>query len=122
VRCDNSLAASVRADRDALKQVLLILLDNAIKHTPPQGRITLETALVENRVLIRLRDTGPGITPEALPHIFERFYRVETSRTSTGTGLGLAIAKELMEAQGGTLIVESQLGQGSVFTLSLPQS
>lgn len=122
VRCDNALAATIRADRDALKQVLLILLDNAIKYTPPQGRITLESALAENRVLIRIRDTGPGIPPEALPHIFERFYRVEMSRTSAGTGLGLAIAKDLMEAQGGTLTVESQVGRGSVFTLSLAQS
>jgi signal transduction histidine kinase len=102
--------------------VLLILLYNAIKYTPSQGRITVETALVENRILIRIRDTGPGIPAAALPHIFERFYRVETSRTSSGTGLGLAIARELMEAQGGTIMVESQLGQGSVFTVSLPQT
>lgn len=122
VRCDNTLAVTVSADRDALKQVLLILLDNAIKYTPPHGRITLATALAEQRILIHIRDTGPGIPPAALPHIFERFYRVETSRTSAGTGLGLAIAKELLEVQGGAVTVESQLGQGSVFTVSLPQT
>lgn len=122
VGCDNNLAVTVNANRDALKQVLLILLDNAIKYTPPQGRITLATTLAEKRLLIHIRDTGPGIPPTALPHIFERFYRVETSRTSAGTGLGLAIAKELLEVQGGTVMVESQWGQGSVFTVSLPQA
>ncbi len=120
VQCDNVRAVTVTADRDTLKQALLILLDNAIKYTPAHGRITLATALAEKRIVIHIRDTGPGIPPAALPHLFERFYRVETSRTSAGTGLGLAIAKELMEAQGGTIKVESRLGSGSVFTVSLP--
>lgn len=120
VQCENSLPGTITADRDALKQVLLIFLDNAIKYTPTRGQITLATTLAEQRLLIHIRDTGPGIPPAALPHIFERFYRVETSRTSAGTGLGLAIAKELIEAQSGMVTVESQLGRGSVFTVSLP--
>lgn len=120
VQCEPTVSATITADRDALKQVLLILLDNAIKYTPPHGQITLATALADQRLLIHIRDTGPGIPPEARPHLFERFYRVETSRTSAGTGLGLAIAKELIEAQGGAVSVASQVGQGSVFTVSLP--
>jgi signal transduction histidine kinase len=120
VHCENALAVAVLADRDALKQVLLILVDNALKYTPPHGSITLATALADGRALIRVRDTGPGIPPKALPHLFERFYRVEASRTSAGTGLGLAIAKELIDAQGGVITVESEPGQGSVFTVSLP--
>ena len=67
-----------------------------------------------------MRDSGPGIAAEALPHIFERFYRGQASRTGRGAGLGLAIARELIEAQGGTITAESQAGQGSVFTVTLP--
>ncbi len=70
--------------------------------------------------MFSVRDSGPGIAPEALPHIFERFYRGQVSRTGRGAGLGLSIAKELVEAQGGTLKVESELGQGTVFTMTLP--
>jgi len=69
---------------------------------------------------LRVRDTGPGITPDALPHIFERFYRSDESRTGSGAGLGLAIAKELVEAQHGQISVESKIGQGSTFTVTLP--
>ncbi len=119
IRCENVLEVSILGDRDALKQVLLILLDNALKYTPPHGAITIATA-ADGRVAIHIRDTGQGIPPDALPHIFERFYRVETSRTRVGAGLGLAIAKELVEAQDGALTVESQLGQGSQFTVTLP--
>jgi signal transduction histidine kinase len=120
IHCENALDVSVMADRDALKQVLLILLDNAIKYTPPQGTITIETRISGENVAIRVRDTGPGIPASALPHIFKRFYRVEAARTSAGAGLGLAIAKELVEAQGGTITVASQAGHGSVFTVTLP--
>jgi signal transduction histidine kinase len=122
IHCDNALDVAALGDRDALKQVLLILLDNALKYTPPQGTITIATALAEGRAAVRVRDTGPGIDPAALPHIFERFYRVEPARTSAGAGLGLAIAEELIEAQGGTITVESRVGQGSVFTVTLPRA
>ncbi|MGH2520923.1 MAG: ATP-binding protein [Anaerolineales bacterium] len=121
IHCENESDVVVVGDRDVLKQVLLILLDNALKYTPPRGTITLATAAADGRVAIRVRDTGPGIPPVALPHIFERFYRVEMARTSAGAGLGLAIAKELVEAQGGTITVESQVGRGSTFTVTLPK-
>jgi signal transduction histidine kinase len=120
VECDNALNAAVVGDRDAIKQVLLILLDNALKYTPARGTITIVTALADGQVTISVRDTGPGIAPDALPHIFERFYRSDASRTGAGAGLGLAIAKELIEAQRGAIRVESRLGQGSVFTVTLP--
>jgi len=69
-----------------------------------------------------VQDTGVGIAPDALPHIFERFYRGQVSRSGRGTGLGLSIAKELVETQEGTITVESRVGQGSVFTVTLPQA
>jgi two-component system OmpR family sensor kinase len=115
-------AVMVLADRDALKQVLLILLDNALVHTPTGATISVTTALSAPRVAIQIRDTGPGIAPNLLPHIFERFYRGDASRSGGGAGLGLSIAKELIEAQDGTIAVESQIGQGSVFTVTLPQA
>lgn len=122
IKCENVLDTAILGDRDALKQVLLILLDNAVKFTPLHGTITISTAEADGRIAIHVRDTGQGIPPAALAHIFERFYRVETSRTRAGAGLGLAIAKELIEAQGGTITVESQWGKGSQFTVRLPQA
>ena len=121
IQCANQLDAAVIGNRDALKQVLLILLDNALKYTPPQGTITVATALDGDRVTISVRDTGPGIAPAALSQIFERFYRGDSARTGQGTGLGLAIARALVEAQRGTLSVESSPDKGSVFTVSLPR-
>jgi two-component system, OmpR family, sensor kinase len=121
IACSNSLDVSIQGDRDALRQVLLILIDNAIKYTPVRGTVTITTDTVDHSVMINVRDTGSGIAPSVLPHIFERFYRVETSRTSKGTGLGLSIAKELVEAQGGQISVESEEGKGSAFILKLPR-
>jgi signal transduction histidine kinase len=120
IECGAVPDVAVMGDRDAIKQVLLILLDNALKYTPPRGSITLAVSVAGDRAAISLRDTGKGITPEALPHIFERFYRSDTSRSGDGAGLGLAIAKELVEVQHGTITVESQVGQGSTFTVMLP--
>jgi signal transduction histidine kinase len=112
----------VRGDLGRLRQVMLILLDNAVKHTPPGGRITvsLQSAHGWNRVSVS--DTGEGIAAEHLPQIFERFYRVDKarSRADGGAGLGLAIARELVEIQGGRITVESVLGQSSTFTIWLP--
>ncbi|HEY7023031.1 MAG TPA: HAMP domain-containing sensor histidine kinase [Ktedonobacterales bacterium] len=116
----------VRADADRLRQVLLNILDNAIKHTPATGSIRLSAhpaagAMVE----IGARDTGSGIPAEALPHIFERFYRADPARArasqrSGGTGLGLAIAKGLIEAQGGAISITSTVGVGTTVTIRLP--
>jgi two-component system OmpR family sensor kinase len=122
IRCESAPDVRVLGDRDALKQVLLILLDNALVHTSPDTKVEMTVAISDGRVAISVRDTGPGIAPEALPHIFERFYQGRVSRSGTGAGLGLSIAKELIEAQGGTISVESQVGRGSVFTVTLPQA
>ena len=120
IRCNTSSETEIRGDRDALKQVLLILVDNAVAHTPAGTAVILTAATAGEQVCLSVTDHGPGIAADVLPHIFERFYRGETSRTGGGAGLWLAIAKELIEAQGGALTVESQPGQGSVFTITLP--
>jgi len=118
--CEDVPAVSVMGDQDAIKQFLLILLDNALKFTPQDGTIAIGVTTADRLVAIRIRDTGPGIAPETLPHIFERFYRSDESRTGSGAGLGLAIAQELTEAQHGQISVESEIGRGSTFTVSLP--
>lgn len=121
IQIDDLPDVSVWADRDALKQVLLILLDNARMHTPAHATIRVSASLDAQTIAITIADTGPGIPPQVLPHIFERFYRGDPSRHSSGTGLGLAIAKELVEAHGGTITVQSTVGEGSAFTLRLPR-
>ncbi len=121
ILCESLSDAQVLGDRDALKQVFLILFDNALMHTSPGATIEVTAVTAEGRVMISVRDTGPGIAPDVLPHIFERFYRGQVSRSGKGAGLGLSIAKELIEAQDGSITVESQVGQGSVFTVTLPQ-
>lgn len=120
IHCEAPADVLVQGDRDALKQVLLILVDNALVHTPAGTPVALTVSTAATQVVFSVRDSGPGIAPEVLPHIFERFYRGQASRTGGGAGLGLSIAKDLIEAQGGMLTVESQLGQGTVFTAALP--
>jgi signal transduction histidine kinase len=122
ILCESLPDAQVLGDRDTLKQVFLILLDNAIMHTSPGATVGMTAVVAEGRVAISVRDNGAGIAPDVLPHIFERFYRSQVSRSGIGTGLGLSIAKELVEAQEGTISVESKIGQGSVFTVTLPQA
>jgi signal transduction histidine kinase len=112
----------ILGDRDALKQVPLILLDNALVRTSPGATVGITVTTAEGYVAISVRDTGAGIAPYVLPHIFERFYRGQVSRSGIGTGLGLSIAKELVEVQDGTITVESKIGQGRVFTVTLPQA
>lgn len=113
---------AVLGDRDALTQVLLVLLDNACKFTPPDGTVAVTTAIEGDRVAIAVRDTGQGIPLDALPHVFDRFYQGDISRTGTGAGLGLAIARALVEGQGGAIAVESCAGAGSAFTVTLPRA
>jgi len=120
ITCDAVPDVAVLADRDALKQVLLILLDNALKHTG--GDVTVSARADHKRVMLSVRDQGPGIEPERLPQIFERFSRGAGAASGSNLGLGLAIAKSLVEAQSGAITVESQVGQGSTFTVSLPQA
>ena len=122
IQCDLPPDVLVLGDRDALKQVFLILLDNALTHTSPGATVEMTAAAAEGRVAIHVRDTGAGITPDVLPHIFERFYRGQVSRSGASTGLGLSIARELIEAQEGTITVKSRVGQGSLFTVMLPQA
>ncbi|HEX9076184.1 MAG TPA: HAMP domain-containing sensor histidine kinase, partial [Anaerolineae bacterium] len=116
-------AAYARGDPDRVSQVLRNLLGNALRHTPPDGTITVSMqANSDNEIRISVVDTGEGIAPEDVPHVFDRFYRADKSRSRKGggTGLGLAIAKAWVEAMGGTICVESELGRGSCFSFTLP--
>jgi two-component system phosphate regulon sensor histidine kinase PhoR len=114
----------VFADEDRLEQVLTNLVDNALKYTPPGGRIEVQLAAVNGEVEVAVHDTGRGIGPEDLPHVFERFYRSDRSRTrsSGGTGLGLAIAKHIVEAHGGRISVSSRPNEGTTFTVRMPRN
>jgi signal transduction histidine kinase len=111
----------VEGDEDRLKQLLLNLVDNALRYASPGGSVTLDLVRNGASAVLRVRDTGPGIPPEHLPHIFDRFYRVDQprSRQRGGTGLGLAICKWVAEAHGGRIEVASQVGLGSTFTVTL---
>jgi signal transduction histidine kinase len=121
VVCRPCVDVDIAGDKEALKQILLILLDNAIKHTPPDATITLSSQVADGHVTISIEDNGPGIEPERLPHIFDRFYRGDDARTEGGTGLGLSIAKELTEAQNGAIAIRSEVARGTVFTLTFPK-
>jgi two-component system OmpR family sensor kinase/two-component system sensor histidine kinase BaeS len=109
-------------DEQRLNQVLFNLISNALRHTQPGGTISTEIEVMEDHVVIRVQDTGSGIPQEELPHVFERFYRADHSRTRTtgGSGLGLTIAKQIVEMHGGQIFVQSWLGAGSSFGFSLP--
>lgn len=111
-----------KIDRRRMEQVMHNLLDNSIRYTEAGGRIILTVSATKTQAIIRVSDTGIGIPPEDLPHIWERFYRVEKSRSREhgGTGLGLAIVKLIVEHHGGEIHVESEMGQGTQFTLNLP--
>ncbi len=113
----------VSGDRDRLKQVLLNLVGNALQYTPAGGQVTLALRKTGERAQLVVTDTGPGISPQDLPHIFERFYRGEKSRkrsSSTGFGLGLSIAYWIIHNHGGTIEVTSQEGKGTTFCVWLP--
>ncbi len=113
----------VRADADRTVQVLTNLLDNALKFTPAGGTVTVSASEQRGRVLIAVADTGPGIPEAELPHVFDRFYKVDRARAGSrgGAGLGLAIAKRLVEAQGGIIMAESREGHGARFVVALPK-
>jgi heavy metal sensor kinase len=112
----------LNADEDLILQLMLNLLDNSVKYTPSGGAIEVSLRAAGSHAEVSVADTGPGIAPEHLPHIFDRFYRVDKARTRAegGAGLGLSISRWIAEAHGGTLRVESTPGRGSKFTLSLP--
>ncbi len=113
---------TVLGDSDRLKQLLLNLTDNAIKYTPVGGQVSLSLSKKAGWAHVEVADTGIGIPPENLPHIFERFYRVEKARTRAqgGSGLGLSIAKWIAQAHGGAVRVVSKVGEGTTFTVTLP--
>jgi signal transduction histidine kinase len=113
----------VNGDRDRLKQVFINLVANAIQYTPQGGEVFLSLEKIGEQARVICRDTGPGIPAEDLPHIFERFYRAEKSRTrreTTGFGLGLSIANWIVERHGGRIEVNSQEGKGTTFAIWLP--
>jgi len=112
----------IEVDKSRIQQVIHNLLSNAIKYTPSGGVVTLAAHMTDSLVKIDVADTGLGIPEKDLPHIFEQFYRINTieHRESKGTGLGLTVAKGIVEQHGGQITVSSQVGQGSLFTVSLP--
>ena len=112
----------IEADPDRLAQVFVNLIDNALRHTPTDGRVIIELDAQGSDAVIRVRDSGVGIPYRDLPHIFERFYVVDRSRTreTGGAGLGLAIVKGIVEAHGGSIAAESMLGSGTTFTIRIP--
>ncbi len=112
----------VSADPERMIQVLGNLVGNALRYTPPGGCIVLSARRRSAMVAMTVQDHGPGIPPDVLPHIFDRFYRGDSARSQQDaeSGLGLAIAKSITEAHGGKIEVQSELGQGSAFTVLLP--
>jgi signal transduction histidine kinase len=110
------------ADPERVGQVLRNLLHNAMTHTPPGGRITVDAQVRDKAILVRVQDTGSGIAPGDLPQIFDRFFRADRSRARAtgGAGLGLAIVRQLVELHGGQVWAESTLGAGSTFSFTLP--
>jgi two-component system phosphate regulon sensor histidine kinase PhoR len=122
-RVEGAGAPPARADRRSLEQILLNLLDNAVKYTEPGGAITVRVESRGAQVRVEVEDTGIGIPRADLPRIFERFYRVDKARSRElgGTGLGLSIVKHLVQAQGGEVDVESELGRGTRVSFTLPR-
>jgi signal transduction histidine kinase len=117
-------SASVLADPEKLQQIVINLLGNAVKFTESGGTITLSSQFVGNCIEIRVADTGPGISPEKLDRIFDPFVQAERrlNQPVQGVGLGLAISQDLAQAMDGKITVESVVGEGSTFTLSLPRA
>ena len=113
---------SVQSDKGRIRQVIVNIVHNAIKFTSPGGKITVVTGADDDSVTVSVSDTGAGIADSDLPHVFERFYKGDRARAGGGgTGMGLAIAKHVVEAHGGTIWAQSEEGQGSTFSFSLPR-
>jgi signal transduction histidine kinase len=113
-------AVWVRGDAGKLRQLLLIMLDNALKHTREGDRITVKVEHQDHEARLLVRDTGPGVAPDDLPHLFDRFYRADRARASGGTGLGLAIAQWITHAHGGHIGAANAPDGGALFTVTLP--
>jgi len=112
----------VRGNPDRIEQVLIILVDNALKYTPAGGRISISVDWNDSQVRISVSDTGIGIAPDDIEHVFERFYKADKAHQQPGTGLGLAIAREILSQMGQTISVKSEPGQGATFTFTLARS
>jgi len=119
VECNDEIS-NLRADPSRLEQVLVNLIHNAVKFTRPGGKVILFAEPAEGAVQFAVEDTGIGIPSDDLPRIFERFYRVDKSRSGSGTGLGLSIARHIVEAHGGKIWADSVEGQGSTFFFTIP--
>ena len=115
-------SAKTVGDPERLAQVITNLLSNAIHYNSNGGKIHVRTKQENGSATIEVEDNSDGISPEDLPHIFDRFYRAEKSRTSGRTGLGLSICKAIIEAHGGKIEVRSELGKGTRFTVTLPEA
>src|SRR5438477_9624128 len=120
--CNGAEAVEVDADPARLKQIVVNLLDNAIKYTPESGRVSISVMKQGGRAVFEIADTGIGISPDDLPHVFERFYRADKTRSRQmgGTGLGLSIVRSICLAHGGHITVNSTEGRGSLFRVELP--
>lgn len=119
----NDESISILSNRDYIKQIFLNLVDNAIKYTPDNKSVCVEVDYDQNNLVIKVRDNGIGIPKEDINRIFERFYRVDKARSREvgGTGLGLAITKHIVKNLGGTIVVKSELGVGTEFTVKIPK-
>ena len=117
---DLNTLGDVECDRQKMKQVFSNLLDNAIKFTDFHGVIKIDGYRDDQFVVVKVSDTGAGIARDDIPHIFERFYKVDRSRGYEGTGLGLAIVRHIVQSHGGSISVESKIDEGSEFTITLP--
>jgi heavy metal sensor kinase len=124
LRCKTTKTVRVRGDRTRLKQVIVNLLDNAIKYTPDGGAVELSVWSRNGTAFLEVKDTGPGIPESALPHVFERFYRADEvhSRDVEGAGLGLAIVRSITTAHGGDVSVSSEADSGCRITVQLPRA
>lgn len=108
-------------DRDRVRQVASILLDNAVKYTPEGGSVEVRVGEEDGRAVLEVSDTGIGIAEDQVPLVFERFHRADPSRTEGGAGLGLSIARQIAESHGGEIRVSSRIGEGSTFTVLIPR-
>jgi signal transduction histidine kinase len=112
---------TIKGDQDKIKQALLNLISNAINYNKPSGTITVSGQSSADELIIAVNDTGQGIRPAEIDHLFDKFYRSQTTEKSAqGTGLGLAICKKIVEAHGGHIEVQSELGIGTTFSIHLP--
>jgi two-component system phosphate regulon sensor histidine kinase PhoR len=113
-------SVNIFADKNQLKRLFLNILDNAIKYTSPGGKISIDLRQLKNSADVDISDTGIGIPESELPHIFDRFYRVDKARSSVGFGLGLSIDQSIAMAHGGSICAKANFPQGTIFTISFP--